>query len=72
MSDTNEDKERFITLAEAADIYGFSHGYLRNLIHKGRLGARKSGNVWLTTPSDIEAYIRSREKRGKYREDIGI
>jgi excisionase family DNA binding protein len=70
MNDRNKDKERVITLAEAAEIYGFNHGYLRRLIHEGRLEARKSSHVWLTTPADVEAYIRSREKRGKYREDI--
>jgi excisionase family DNA binding protein len=70
MNDMNEDKDRVITLAEASEIYGFNHGYLRRLIHSGRLEARKSGHVWLTTPADVENYIRSREKRGKYREDI--
>ena len=72
MNDTNEDKDRVITLAEASEIYGFNHGYLRGLIHKGRLKARKSGRVWLTTPADIEEYIRSRKKRGKYRDDIEV
>jgi hypothetical protein len=72
MNDTNEDKERVITLAEAAEIYDFNHGYLRGLIHKGRLKARKSGRVWLTTPANVEDYIRSREKRGKYRDDIQV
>jgi len=70
MNDTNEDKERLISLAEASEMYGFSHGYLRNLILDGRLEARKIANVWLTTPRNVEEYIRSRKKRGRYREDI--
>lgn len=66
------DKTRPITLAEAAEVYGFSQDYLRQLVHKGRLAARKSGGVWLTRPVDVEAYIASRRKRGTYRDDIQV
>ena len=71
MNDTNEDKERLISLAEASEIYGFSTGYLRQIARKGRLKARKIAQNWLTTPANVEAYIESRQKRGAYREDIG-
>ncbi len=72
MSDTlPPDKTRPVTLAEAAEMYGFSQDYLRQLVHKGRLAARKSGGVWLVSPADIETYIASRTHRGKYRSDIG-
>jgi len=64
------DKTRPITLAEAAEIYGFNHRFLAELARKGRLKARKSGGVWLTTPADVEDYIASRQKRGAYRNDI--
>lgn len=70
MSEHSLDKSRPITLAEAADMYGFSRNYLGNLVRKGRLKARKSGGVWLTTPADIEAFITSRQPRGKYRGDV--
>ncbi len=72
MGDTNEDKdkERLISLREASEMYGFSHGYLRNLILRERLEARKIAGVWLTTPKDVETYIRSRKRRGHYRDDI--
>jgi len=65
------DKELPITLAEAAEVYGFSRNYLGNLVRRGRLRARKSGGTWLTTPADVEAFIASRQRRGKYRDDIG-
>jgi excisionase family DNA binding protein len=65
------DKTHPITLAEAAEMYGFSQDYLRQLIHKGRLAAQKSGGVWLVSPADVEVYITSRTHRGKYRSDIG-
>ena len=65
------DKELPITLAEAAEVYGFSRNYLGNLVRSGRLRAHKSGGTWLTTPADVEAFIASRQRRGKYRDDIG-
>jgi excisionase family DNA binding protein len=67
-----EDKTRLISLAEAAEMYGFSHAYLRRLAEKKRLKAFKIGRNWVTTPADVEEYIRSREKRGSYRSDIQI
>lgn len=70
MSEQSPDKTRPITLAEAAEIYGFSRNYLGNLVRNGRLKARKSGGVWLTTPTDVEMFITSRQRRGKYRDDI--
>lgn len=64
------DKNRLISLADAANIYGFSQNYLRQLIHRDRLQAEKVGGVWLTTRASIEEYIEGRQKRGVYREDI--
>ena len=72
MNDTNEDNERLIGLAEASEIYGFSISHLRQLAQRGRLEAQKVGRDWITTPADVEAYIRSRDKRGAYRDDIAI
>lgn len=66
----NEDKGRLISLAEAAEIYGFNQQYLAQLAQKERLKAQKLGNIWVTTPKDMEIYIRSRKKRGVYRDDI--
>jgi len=70
MNDTNEDKERLISLPDASEIYGFNRYYLAELARRGRLEAKKIGNMWITTPADVEAYIRSRDKRGAYRDDI--
>ncbi|MBM3150544.1 MAG: helix-turn-helix domain-containing protein [Chloroflexi bacterium] len=65
-----EDKHQLISLAEAARRYGFNRDYLSELARRGRLKAQKIGNMWVTTSADVEEYIRSREKRGAYREDI--
>lgn len=67
---SGNDKNRLISLAEAAELYGFRHSYLSQLAKKGRLKAQKSGGVWLTTPADVETYIRNRQKRGVFRSDI--
>jgi hypothetical protein len=69
MNDT-EDKTRLISLAEAAELYGFNQQYLAQLAQKGRLTAQKIGNIWVTTPQHMEEYIASRQKRGAYRDDI--
>jgi hypothetical protein len=65
-----DDKTRLISLPEAAELYGFNAVYLRNLARKRRLKAEKVGNTWITTPNDMEDYIRSRQVRGVYRDDI--
>jgi hypothetical protein len=70
--DHNDDKDRLISLPDAAEIYGFDQRYLAALCRRGRLKARKVGNTWITTPQDVEEYIRSRKKRGAYRDDIQI
>ena len=64
------DKDELISLAEAARRYGFTPRHLRALARKGRLKAVKIARDWLTTPADMEEYIRSRERRGRYRNDI--
>ena len=65
-----DDKTRLISLPEAAELYGFNPQYLSRLAKKGRLKAQKLADRWITTPKDVEDYIRSREKRGAYRDDI--
>jgi len=68
----DDDKNRLISLPEAAELYGFNAKYLAQLANKGRLQARKIGGVWLTTPQNVENYIRSRKPTGAYRGDIQI
>ena len=64
-------KDRLISLPEAADLYGFNADYLGQLARRGRLKAQKVGKMWVTTPADVENYIRSRKQMGAYRGDIG-
>ena len=68
---TNDnDKNRLISLADAARIYGFSSDYLRHLVLRERLKAQKIGGIWLTTRANVEEFIKSRQRRGVYRDDI--
>jgi len=66
------DKDELISLAEAARRYGFSHAYLRDLAASGKIKAVKIARNWLTTPTSVEEFIRSRKRRGRYRDDIQI
>jgi hypothetical protein len=67
-----DDKTRLISLPEAAELYGFNPRYLGELARRGRLKAQKVGDLWVTTQADVEDYIRSRQKRGAYRDDISL
>jgi excisionase family DNA binding protein len=64
------DPQELITISEAARRFGLSPQYLRDIARTGRLKARKMGRDWLTTPADMEAYIRSRTRKGAFRKDI--
>lgn len=67
-----DDKSRLISLPEAAEQYGFNRRYLSAIARKGRLKAQKIGGIWVTTPANIEEYIRSRKHKGAYRDDIQL
>lgn len=69
---TTDDKTRLISLAEAAELYDFDQRYLATLARRGRLRAQKIGNSWVTTPENVEDYIRSRQHRGVFRDDIQL
>ena len=69
MSDAPSPSE-LISLPEAARRYGLSPKTLRVLAQKGRLKARKMGRDWFTTPEDVQAYLSSRMKTGRFRSDI--
>ncbi len=49
-----------ITLAEAAEYAGLNRGSLKDYIKRGRLKARKMGNLWVTTRAAVDEYLASR------------
>jgi len=65
-------KARILSMAEAAEMFGFSPQFLSELAKRGRLKAFRVGRSWATTIGDMEAYIRSRQKKGAFRQDISL
>ena len=53
-----------ISLAEAARQGGISIDALKFAAQRGRLGARKIGRNWTTTPRDLYAYLENRKHAG--------
>jgi len=50
--------ERTITLVEAAELCELAYSTLAQAAREGRIQARKSGDVWLTTEAAIEEAIK--------------
>jgi len=68
MSKRFKSKSDLLTLAQAAERYGFRADYLRQLVLKGKLKAQRVGSIWLTTPAHVEEYLARRKKVGRYKE----
>jgi len=56
------DTEEWITVQEAAEISGYSEEYLRRLIRKGDIKARKFGTIWQVDRSSLGAYLKEAGK----------
>jgi excisionase family DNA binding protein len=67
---TSDPFQDLISLSEASELFGLGADYLRQLVLRGRLKARKIGRNWITTRGDVEAFIQSRKKMGAYRDDL--
>lgn len=67
MSKQLRSKSDLMTLAQAAERYGFKADYLRQLVLKGKLKAQRVGSIWLTTPANVEEYLTRRKKVGRYK-----
>lgn len=63
LDNQNSGQEQFMSLADAAKIYGVSKDYLRLLIFKGKLRGKKFGRNWMTTKSRLEEYFSLLERR---------
>jgi hypothetical protein len=61
------ENEKYFTVTEAAEVYGFSQAYLRHQLHFGRLTRRKmgegKGGYWLITESSLRAFEPGRPGR---------
>ena len=53
--------EAIIPLRDLAELYNYSQDYLRNLINRGQLKARKKGKLWYVKVKDMAAYVSSQQ-----------
>ena len=64
MQEKSEAKKEWITTREAAELTGYSMGYVRNAIHRGRLPAEKFGRDWMLKRSEVLAYAEKMKALG--------
>ena len=60
-----------VSLAEAAEVSGFSHDNLKRVAQSGKLRAKKIGRNWITTLAAVEEYRENRSFKNipkRYRE----
>lgn len=57
------DPEDLIGLTEAAEIADTSGAAMRDAVTRGRLPAWRVGGVWVTTRSELAAYLASHHRR---------
>ena len=63
-SSNNEVAEKLISLARAAEISGFSTGYLRSLVSRKIIWGTKIGRNWVTTEAAIRDYLATDRRPG--------
>ncbi len=55
---------RLISLAEAANLSGFTQAHLRLLAKQKKIWATKIGRDWLTTEEAVQAYLATDRRPG--------
>jgi Fic family protein len=55
----NLNQEAVLPLRDLARAYDYSQDYLRNLINRGQLKARKKGKLWYVRVHDLAKYVNS-------------
>jgi excisionase family DNA binding protein len=58
---------KFIAVAEASEISGFTTGYIRKLLRRGRIEGLRIGRDWVTTEEAIREYLRTKRGPGRPR-----
>jgi len=53
-----------LTTVEASQQYGFSTGYLRYLMGRGKLKGRRSGVIWLIEEDSLKLFLKTERKPG--------
>ena len=58
------DKDAVVPLRDLARLYDYSQDYLRNLINRGKLKAKKKGKLWYVRVHDMAEHISSLDRKG--------
>jgi len=66
---TNDLNSDWLTTREAADLTGYSVQYLRRVIRRGRVRARKWANTWMVDRSTLLDYKQEMDSLGPRRHD---
>jgi excisionase family DNA binding protein len=56
-----------VSIKEAADLTGYHHEYIRQLIIEKKLTARKFGNAWAVSRESVLAYLKEAQESGDRR-----
>lgn len=55
---------QLISVTEAAEISGFTTGYVRRLLSEGKVEGVKIGRNWVTTEEAIREYMKQERRPG--------
>jgi excisionase family DNA binding protein len=69
MTAENFDPVEWITTTEAAELTGYTDAYLRQLIGRDRLQAKKRGRDWFLSKADVLAYAKEMKRLGSAKFD---
>jgi excisionase family DNA binding protein len=69
MNDPHPNPTEWLTTAEAADLTGYSVQYVRRLIKKGRVRAKKWVRDWMIDKASLLEYQRTMAQLGPARHD---
>jgi excisionase family DNA binding protein len=59
----------WITTGEAAELTGYTSAYFRQMIHRGRIHARKRGRDWFMNKEEVKAYAEEMKRLGGAKHD---
>jgi excisionase family DNA binding protein len=57
----------WITTDEAAELSGYTHNHLRELIRDGKITAQKFGPIWQVDRKSVLAYLKKMQESGERR-----
>jgi excisionase family DNA binding protein len=59
--------DKWLTVTEAAQISGYHPYYLRDLVRKGKIKAKRFGPLWQVSQQSLQKYLQSAEHSDDHR-----